>query len=52
MEKAMILDLINGVIADSTMKLAIERVLEISPLLLLIIFELFSKLFIMKMKIA
>jgi hypothetical protein len=48
----MVFNLINSVIANSTVKLAIERVLKISSLLLLIIFKLFSKLSVVKMKIA
>ena len=48
----MVFNLINGVIANSTVKLTIERVLKISSLFLLIIFKLFLKLSVIKIKIA
>jgi len=51
MRSAMSLNLIQGVIANMAMKIAIERTLKISSLFLLAVFELFSKLFVVLIEI-
>jgi len=51
MRSAMSLNLIQGVIANIAMKIAIKRTLKISSLFLLAVFELFSKLFVVLIEI-
>jgi len=51
MRSAVSLNLIQGVIANMAMKIAIERTLKISSLFLLAVFELFSKLFVVLIEI-
>jgi hypothetical protein len=51
MRSAVGLNSIQGVDANMAMEATIERVLKISPFLLLAIFELFSKLLVVLIKI-